>query len=298
MKNKRLLTLGLTFVLLVVVALVVMQKPGERSVGPGEGTPLFAIDSAAVTKVEIISPHHHLVLVKQGVEWYLQEPISYRADQMSVTSMIGQLGSVRSKGVVSSNPDKRGMFQVDSAGTVVTLYSSGEASVPLIVGKMGSSYTETYVRLPASNDVHLVNTPLAFLSSRTVNEWRDKTILKIPREEIRTVHFQYGDTTFSLVFRDSLWSVGGVRADDGTVSGLVSSLSDVQADDFLDTLSSKPPAIKAIITYAEKEIRFYEGRQPDTYRVQASTSSQWFEMKSWRAGQILKRKEELRAKSL
>ncbi len=138
---------------------------------------------------------------------------------------------------------------------------------------------------------------MATVARRGVNEWRDKTILRIPREEIRSVHYQYGDTAFTLAFQDSLWVVAGVRADDGVVESLLSSLADVQADDFLDSAPERPPVITAMVTYAGREIRFSEGRDANGYRVQASTDSQWFEMKSWRAGQILKREAELRART-
>lgn len=297
MKNKRLVGLAVAFVLLVIVAVVVMQNPGELSIAPGEGEQLLAIDSALINVVEIISPVQRLTLLKEGAVWHLQDPIAYRADQGLVTSLIGQLKSLRSSGVISANPDKQGLFQVDSTGILVALRSSSPEEISLVIGKMGTSYSETYVRLAGSDEVHLVNAPLRSVVERDINDWRDKGILKVSRESIRDVRFQYGDTTFTLAFQDSLWTVGGMPADDGAINSLITSMVDVRADGFVDVPPVKLGLAKAVVSYAGIELRFYDGPTADSHLVQASSTDQWFEMKSWRAGQILKRQQDLREKT-
>jgi len=297
MKNKRLVLLGLAFVLLVIVAFVVMEMPGERSALPGDVSPLVDIDTAAISKVEIVAPSYRVTLAKQGTDWHVEMPVTDRADQASVASLISEIAALRSRSIVSTNPEKRGLFHVDSTGTTVSASGADTPPVTLVIGKMGASYTETYVRLAESDEVHLVNASLTFVSNRGVNGWRDKAIVLVPREEIRRVTYRYGDTTFALEFQDSLWVVGGEIADDALVSALLASLADVQADDFLEPAPSPMPPVAATVTYAGTEIRFSPGRSSDVYSVQRSTDHRWFEMRSWRAQQILKREAELRAKS-
>ena len=297
MKNTRLMILGLALIVLVIVAYVIMQTPGERSATPGQRDRVTDIDSAQVTALEIVSPTQRIAIAKEGAEWYLREPLVYRADQGLVGALISQLQSLRSRGIVSTNPEKQALFQVDSTGTIVTVRMDAGPPISLIIGKMGTAYTETYVRLAGSNDVHLVNASLSTVGTRSGDEWRDKIIMNVPREEIRSVQYQYGDTTFTLAFQDSLWVVGGVPADNGTVNMLLSSLAEVRADGFVDTPPAGHPAPSAVISYGGHELRFYEGESSDEYRVQSSLGNQWFEVKAWRVGQILKRKDELRAKT-
>jgi hypothetical protein len=285
--------MGTVFVILVIVAVVVMQRPGEQSAVLGEGELLVDLDSAEVQSIEIISPSHRIVFVRQGAEWSIQEPVSYRADQASVTSLIRQVAALHSKAIVSSNPEKQALFEVDSHATTLTLHRPGASPVALVLGKMGGTVAETYVRHAESEDVHLVDAALTFVGSRALNEWRDRTIVKVPREEIREIVFQYGDTTFAVTFQDSLWLVGDVPADDALITSLVSSLAEVRADDFIDTLFSPPPSVEAVVAFAGREIRFSVGRTGDTYLVETSGLNQWFEMRSWRAQQILKRKKDL-----
>lgn len=296
MKNKRLLLLGLTFLLLVIAAFVVMEMPGERSALPDEGKALVNIDSATVSKVEIVAPSHRVTLAKRGAEWRVEAPIIDRADQTSAATFIGQVTMLRSRSIVSTNPEKRGLFNVDSTGTMVTVTGTATPPVAIIIGKMGASYAETYVRLMESDEVHVVGASLTFVGTRGVNGWRDKAIVQVPREEIRSVTYHYGDTTFTLAFQDSLWVVGGAPADDDLVRALVASLADVQADEFVEPAPSPAPPVVAVVAYGGNEIRFSTGRTSDVYSVQRSTDHRWFEMRSWRAQQILKREAELRAK--
>ena len=297
MKNTRLMILGLALIMLVIVAYVIMQKPGERSATPGQRDRVTDIDSAQVTALEIVSPTQRIEITKQGAEWRLQEPLVYRADQGVVGTLISQLQSLRSRGIVSTNPEKQALFRVDSTGTIVTVEMDAGPPVSLVIGKMGTAYTETYVRVAGSNEVHLVNASLSTVGTRSVDEWRDKIIMIVPREDIRSVQYQYGDTTFTLAFQDSVWVVGGVPADNATVNMLLTSLAEVRADGFIDTPPVGHPAPSAIVSYGGRELRFYEVTSSDEYRVQSSAGNQWFDVKAWRAGQILKRKDDLREKT-
>lgn len=292
MKRNTYILIGL-LVLLLIIAYVVMQKPGEQSSTTSSTGNLLVIDSLAVDKIEIISPSAEVVLARKGVEWFVEEPITYRADQANVASLIQQAKNFEGKGVVSSNPEKQSVYQVDSMGTTVTIYEQGKEKASFVVGKLGSSFAETYIRMKNSNDVHLVGGVFGYMFNRSVKDWRDKTIFSAPRESITEVTFQYGDTTFTLSFRDSAWMIGRDTVQEYTVNSLLSSLSTLRADDFIDSPPSFPPKITTLISYSGGQVRFAEKKGEDKYLVQSSASPQWFEMQSWNANQVLKRKKDL-----
>ena len=284
--------LGIVAVL-VVVAYLVMQKPGERSArGDTEGN-LVTLDSLAVNKIEIKSPTAKIVLEKKGVEWYLTEPLSYRADQSNVASLIHESKNLEVKSIVSNKPEKHSLFQVDSTGTTVRIFEGGAEKASFIIGKTGTSYSESYARRTHSDDVALISGAMSYVFNRPVKEWRDRTILTVPKERINEVTFRYGDTTFTLAFKDSTWMVGKDSTQDWVVNGLLTSLSSLQADDFVDTLLSPPPKITTQLSYAGAHVSFWYIKTGDKYLVRSSSSPQWFEMQSWRANQVLKRKKDL-----
>jgi hypothetical protein len=278
---------------LVILAYLVMQKPGERSSSGESGEALVSVDSLAVDRIEIKSPTVDVVLQKKGVEWFVELPVSYKADQSNVAAVIHSSKTLQVSNIISNKPDKHSVFQVDSTGTLVKMFQNGAEKASFILGKSGSSFSELYARQTASNDVALVNGASSYVFSRPVKDWRDRTILSTPRERIKEIRYQYGDTTFSLAFKDSAWTIGKDSTQEGVVIGLLSSLSNIVTDDFVDTLATRPTKPTAQISFAGTQLTFFYVKGSEKYLVQSSASPQWFEMQSWHANQLLMRKKDI-----
>jgi hypothetical protein len=281
------------FLILAGAAYLVTMKPGERSVSAESGTYLVQIDSLAVDKIELKTPSSSVVLEKKGVDWFVQAPLVYRADQMNVANAIHQAKSMRVKNIVSNNVQKHNLFQVDSTGTLVVLYEKGTQKASFILGKTGPTFSDCYARLVNSNDVALVDGAYPFTFNRPVKDWRDRTIFSTPRETLKQIEFQFHDTTFTLALRDSTWMIGKDSANVSTVETVLSSLSKLDCDEFVDVAPTPLPPLTAQISVSGTQIRFYEVKEPAKYFVRSSSSPQWFEIQPWRANQVLKRKQEL-----
>lgn len=286
-------TLIALLVVLLVIAYLVTKRPGEQS-SSGVGAPLLHIDSVSVDKLAMRSAKSNVILEKRGSEWYLKEPIDYKADQASVGTLIHDVKNLDVKNVVSNKPEKFPIFQVDSSsGTTFTIYEKGIPKDSILVGKIGASYTDLYVRKLPSNDVDAVDASILYQINRGAKEWRDKTILTVPKASITDIKFQYGDTTFSLAYQDSVWMIGKSVVQTGDVNGILGSLSNLQADDFIDTTMHPTPKIIALVSYAGNQLRFSFLKTQSKYAVQTSNSPQWFVVESWKANSILKRKKDL-----
>ncbi len=290
MKKNTYILIGL-FVCLLIIAFLVLQKPGEQSVNSAIAGSLFTIDSLSVDKLEIKTPASSLLLEKRGVEWFVAKPINYKADQANVCQIIHQIKNLEIKNVVSDKPEKYSVFQVDQTGTQVTVYEKGVEKASFILGKMAANYSESYARRLNSNDVLIIEGASNYMFGRPVKDWRDKTILTTPKESIKGVQYQYGDTTFNVTFSDSAWFVGKDKAQQSVVEGIISTLSNFQADDFIDSTIS--PKVSAMITYAGAQLRFSFNKIINKYYVQSSNSPQWFVLEQWKANQVLKRKKEI-----
>ena len=207
--------------------------------------------------------------------------------------MIHSSKTLHVSNIVSNKPDKQSVFQVDSTGTLVKMFQNGVEKVSFILGKSGSSYSELYARRAVSNDVALVNGASSYVFNRPVKDWRDRTILSTPRERIQEIRYQYGDTTFVLAFKDSTWTIGKDSTQDGVVNSLLSSLSNIVTDDFVDTLAARPTKPTAQISLAGTQLTFFYVKGSEKYLVQSSLSPQWFEMQSWHANPLLMRKKDI-----
>jgi hypothetical protein len=290
MKRNTFILTGL-FIVLLLIAFLVLQKPGEQSASSASTGLMFKVDSLSVDKVEIKAHASSLVLEKRGVEWYVAQPVNYKADQSNVGQIIHQVKNLEVKNIVSSKPEKHSVFQVDQAGTQVTVSEKSKEIASFILGKMAGSYSESYARRLNSDDVFIVEGASSYMFDRPVKDWRDKTIMTAPKESIKDIRYQYGDTAFNVTFSDSAWSVGKEKVQQSVAEGIVSSLSNLQADDFIDSTLS--PKVTAMIAYAGVQIRFSFDKLVNKYYVQSSNAPQWFVLEQWKANQILKRKKEI-----
>jgi Domain of unknown function (DUF4340) len=282
--------------LLLIVAYFVMQQPGEKSVSESDNGELVNVDSVKVNKIEIHSPHLSVRLEKRGDEWFVTSPVDYRADQSGVASLLHQAKNLQISNVISTNPEKHSVFMVDSLGTIVTMYQTGRPTASFIIGKMGTTYNEIYARRANSNTVDLIEGAMNYIFNRPVKEWRDKTIFKTQKDSIEEVKFQYGDTTFSLVsmgLPDKMtWMIGKDSTQSPIVNSFLSSLSNFQTDDFLDTIPPTMPKLTAQISCEGTELRFAFNKKENKYYVQTSDSPQWFIVEQWHANELLKRKKD------
>ena len=99
--------------------ILVLQKPGEQSANSASTGLLFSIDSLSVDKIEIKTSAFSLLLEKHGVDWFIVQPLNYKADQTNVGQIIHQIKNLEIKNIVSSKLEKHSVFQVDQTGTQV-----------------------------------------------------------------------------------------------------------------------------------------------------------------------------------
>jgi len=290
--RRNILTMGVILAALAVATLFVLQRPGETSSTGSSGKYLVDYDSATVDKIEIHTSTGDVTLAKDAGTWSLVMPLRYPADQGEATMMVGKGRQIELTSLISTNPEKQKLFQVDSTGTLVKVYEKGTERASFRVGKPGSSYMETYVRKEGSDDVYLASGILSATFGRQVKDLRDKTIFKIEEERIRSVKVAFGDTVYTLSFQDSSWRIGKDSVQQSTVRGFLGLVAKIQADDFIDSTITDLPHLTCVLEIEGTQIRFHFSKAGNKYFVQTSRSPQWFEVQNWRATQILKHKKD------
>jgi len=279
-------------VVLAVITFFALNREGEVSSIGSSGKMLVDYDSMSVDKLEVVSPTGSVILEKQAGTWMVMAPIKYKADEAAVTSAVGKGRKIELTSLVSANPEKQKLFQVDSSGTLVKVYEKGSPKAAFRIGKASSSYTETYVRLEGSNEVQLTNEMVSSYFTKLPKDWRDKIVFKMDEGKIRTVKFHYGDTTLALSLQDSMWRIEKDSVNQTAVKSLLSALANIQTDEFIDSALAAIPKLTAVIEVEGTQIRFV--KKDDTkYLVQTSQSAQWFELQSWRTTSLLKRRKDL-----
>ncbi|NOY05559.1 MAG: DUF4340 domain-containing protein [Chlorobi bacterium] len=288
--------LAVIFIVLLVVAILIVTNSGERSINPEEIPQLIAVDSAAVDGITITRGSTTIELRRSGNTWKIEKPVSYRADAKKVGDLLHELSAVKASTVVSSKPEKHGVFQVDSTGTELRIMEHGKPVVHLVVGKNGPDFTSRYMRLADENEVWMVTGLSYGILSDNPSDWRDRMILDVKKDLVRRVQFQYADTVFVLNRDDSLWTVDGEPADQGRVESFLSSLASLSADEFLDTMTTAPGPPRCVLDVDGTQIRFYPGGEGNLYFLQTSVSPQWFQVSEWRVNALLKKKMDFKTR--
>jgi hypothetical protein len=219
--------------------------------------------------------------------------VKARADQASVAALLHQSRSLEIKSIVSTKPEKQSLFQVDSVtGTLVQIFASGREQAAFIIGKMGPSYSETYVRNASSSDVVLVNGALETQFKKPAKDWRDKAIVSLGSEIVTFVAFDYPGESFVVAQKDTAWAIGNRRVNNEAINSLVSSLLALQADDFIDATVS--PTTKPVVTIAfgSERLTIAQKKGENTYSVHSALKSQWYQVNDWKIKPLLKHKKD------
>lgn len=279
---------GLLILLAILVVLGGMFMFARVSEQPGEPyhQALVNINTDQVARIVIDGPKGHTELEKGPDGWRLTDPVDYPADQDLVSATLGFLSGLTSNGIISSNPEKAGLFEVDDEkGVKVSLYFAGEADpqVRIVVGKLAPGFSNTYVRVGDAPEVHQVAGALRFQLERDATAWRDKQILSFDPAAVVRVHLA-GEADVAARRTDDGWAWDGPTPPDGTpstdaVERLVRYLSSLRALDFVDQPPEAPPAPLLTVTLARdgdaSPIDFVVEAEEDTrYRVVAEADPQ------------------------
>ncbi|WP_263786659.1 DUF4340 domain-containing protein [Salinibacter grassmerensis] len=259
-------TLALFFAATLVFALATTWGGGTASSAAFQDK-LLAVDTSAVQAIQIERPNGPSVrLERSSGNWSVQSSnasTAYPASAQTVRQTLNTLPSLEVGAVATRRPDKHPQYGVDSTGTAVTLLGAADEPLGrLIVGRTrvrqsqpeGSSPNPvqrrrrgtpvTYVRTPDRPDVYSIEQSLRSVTSRDVEDWRDKQIWGLTRADIQRIDFRYpADSSFAMqrvTMSDTMaasgaWVSAGDTLSQTEVSSMLRVLSSPQADGFAES---------------------------------------------------------------
>lgn len=201
-------------------------------------TQTFTVDftpftEAATTQVDLGGGK---VLKKDNGKWKINE---FDASEQKVKDFFAKVSKLKVRELASKNTENhKSFFDVaDEEGTVITFITNGQAST-LIFGNPGPDFQSFYVKKKDSAEVYLVGGSITSELSQTVNDWRDKTIVKIPKDSVSKIELLSPTAPLTLTKgQDNKWQAegGGKKAtlEDMVASQLLVGFDPLQGTDFL-----------------------------------------------------------------
>lgn len=175
--------------------------------------------------------------------WRLVAPLQYPADEPLVEAFVKALGG----GVVMDTKVDEGNLEAygvdDQHALRAELYTGGaEPALAVIVGKSAGP-DSAFVRLPGSDTVYRAAVGARSRFERPAGEWRDRTLVDLPREQVQSLVIERADTTLRFTRgaprsagadgkpRPGAWSLEGAEfpIDDQGVELMVNALCKLRA---------------------------------------------------------------------
>jgi len=249
------------------------------------------LDSASVVKIAIQQKGKSVTIENIGGKWLITWPIRYAADATAIKQLLSGLSKFKVGSLISSNPEKQNIFQVDSTGTKLIVTDRAGKTVGLVIGKMGPSYSEVYFRLPDSKDVYLGEGIDTWAINKDVKEWRDKTIISTPSEAMRGLSYTVAGKQYQFERDSSGWKSKEKPVEASSITPALNQLANLHADDFIDSLMKieTQPIVLEVHGAEDVTLNLFPSK-PDSskYYVQLSSSPQLFVISKWTAQQLFK----------
>jgi hypothetical protein len=223
----------IVLVVLVAVFLVLRLETGRR----GGDKPLFeGFVPQDVDRFSVVAGDNRAVLRKVDGTWFVTSEDSLPAEPGAVENLLDDIAAFSRKDIISSNPDKYGLYQVDSTGArVVVSDARGDTLAKFVVGKPGPDYQSTYVRDLATGDVILAPGYLRSAFDRGKRSWQDRTIFAYTPDEIEEIEIRRPGEDVVLQSREGKWFVSSpesMACDPDRVNRLTRSLAYLKSDGF------------------------------------------------------------------
>jgi hypothetical protein len=182
----------------LIVVFLALRFVGERR---GREKPLYPdFDPEEAARVAIAGVEKTAVLAESEDVWNVLSEDSLPAEAGTVEDLLSRVTAFSRKDIISSNPEKRALYKVDSTGVFVSIMDAqGDTLVGFVVGKPGPDYQSTYIRDMGSGDVVLAPGYLRAVFDRGARTWQDRTVFALAPDTIEEVKIGRSGESFTLL---------------------------------------------------------------------------------------------------
>jgi len=219
---------------------------------------LTAVDTSKVTMIKLwpgSEQGKEIQFVRTVGKWSVKQgDKQYNMEQGSASSLMGYLVKMVPQKMVTRKKEKWNDYQLGDSSTRVQVLVGNEPVADLRIGRLGFNQNQmqqqqqfgggggfngafTHVRLEGEDEVYTVDGFLESSFNRPLNDWRDKSLLRIKKDQVTKVAFNYPDSGFVVDKRDKKWWIGNQMADSNKFKVYLNQLELKNASNFADEFS-------------------------------------------------------------
>ncbi len=255
----------LLIVLIVLIGVFALVRYFNSSKTKGNFDPNnIELDTASITEVLLypkVNDHQEIRLFLENDQWMVQKgDFKTKAMRSSVLALINTIQNIKPIRLAARSEDKWENFQVnDSLATKVKVLQKGKDDIGIMIGKFSYKQspqgnpsqqgikTISYFRMEGENEVYATNGFLVMTFNRDINAFRDQTLLKANKENIRKLDFNMpGDSSFTIQLIDSTWMVNDLKANETKVEQLLNKMVMNNQNQFADNFTPEGAAMNSL----------------------------------------------------
>jgi hypothetical protein len=158
-----------------------------------------------LTSLKVTNDAGGFELAKDNADWALKSPVQGPAEESAVTSLLGDLTAAKSAEIVSETADDLAKYGLDKSktGLTVKLVTGAERSVS-IGSKVDDKF---YAKVSDRPQILKVEQSLLDKLNTKPGDLRSKEMVKIARDELKTISIKNPNGTLVAENKDGKWVV-------------------------------------------------------------------------------------------
>ncbi len=203
-------------VLVVLIGLVFLleRDPYEAPEKPDFANLIPAREEGSLDKIQVTNNEGSITVEKRGEQYWITEPKEMKANESSLKTAFKTLEEMAVVDLASKKKDRQktyGIAKGESDYLEIKAFAKGQEILNFAAGKRSPDYKGQFIRLASKpDDVYVTDKAMPWLFKREVKEWRSKTLVELPREEISKLEWTTKEGTMVLEKgEDQTWTRAG-----------------------------------------------------------------------------------------
>ncbi|MCD4722747.1 MAG: DUF4340 domain-containing protein [Desulfobacula sp.] len=209
---------------------------------------IVQIDISKITGLIIDKKQGSIKFIKKEKNWLLTDK-EYLADLPSVENMLDTLKTLKLSALVSQKGDLKRYELDDKKHIRVKVLEGAKTIFEFTMGKPAPTFNHTFVMLTDNKNIYHANGSFRSYFDRAEDNFRDKKVLDFKKESIKRFTIEKDGLSKTLISKKikkdgkdafSTWnSEDGTSADKEVISNLLSSVSFLECEKYLDSPTKK-----------------------------------------------------------
>jgi hypothetical protein len=250
LSNKLLLIIFAILAILAIFVFIHDNKKGERTFK----SELFSVDSSAVTSITIYPKgrgNDIIKLAKSGKAWdVISNNKHYPTDSLVIKNLLHSLAHINPERVSGTDKASWKEFELaDSSSFRVVVEQGTTVTADFRVGKVSFSQdrnsqnsrgnrnmeVKSHIRVASDDRVYVIDGFLSMMFSNNPGQYRNRTILKLDKNQLAKLTFIYpDDSSFVLARKGNKWYVNDLPADSSETQKYLGSIENTNGNEFAD----------------------------------------------------------------